>query len=111
MIRTGFGSADPDAVASALPATEQSPIIHVLCPSGHQLETPREMLGEDAMCPYCQTIFRLRFEDSVEYRRQVEEEQQRREQKLAQTWMYWAIAIAVVVILGVITLALVASSG
>jgi hypothetical protein len=110
MIHTGVGTADPNEIAAALPASEQSPILHVLCPSGHQLETPREMLGEDAMCPYCQTIFRLRFEDSIEYRQRLEEERELREQKLGQTWMNWAIAIAVVVILGVITLIVVATA-
>lgn len=109
-IHVGPETADPALIVSSLPASEQSPILHILCPSGHQLETPREMLGEDAMCPYCQTIFRLRFEDSIEYRQRIEEERERREQKIGQAWMYWAIAIAVVVVLGVITLAVVATS-
>ena len=77
-------------------------IVHILCPSGHELETPREMLGQDALCPYCQVQFRLRFEDSIEYRRQVEEERELREMKSGKAWMHWSIAAAVVVIFGII---------
>jgi len=62
------------------------------------------MLGEDAMCPFCQTQFRLRFEDSQEHKKQKEEERQRREMRLGRAWMQWSIAAAVVVILGVILL-------
>jgi DNA-directed RNA polymerase subunit RPC12/RpoP len=109
-IRTGHGGEDPAAVSAALPAAQEQPLVHILCPNGHELETPREMLGQDAMCPYCQAVFRLRFEDSVEHRRQVEEERERREIKLGRAWMYWSIAVASVVVLGVIILVVVAAS-
>lgn len=79
---------------------EPVPLAHLVCPSGHVLETPREMLGQDAMCPYCQVAFRLRWEDSLEYRKAKEEEQLRREQRIGRLWMQWSIAVAVVVVCG-----------
>jgi hypothetical protein len=79
-------------------------VVHVICPSGHELETPREMLGQAAMCPFCQAQFPLRYEDSVEYRKQKAEELERRERKAAKAWLYWSVAAAVVVVLGVILL-------
>lgn len=83
------------------------PMVHVVCPSGHTLETPREMLGEDAMCPFCQVAFRLRWEDSLEYRKAKEEEMLRHEQRLGRAWLQWSIAIAVAVLGGLILLAVI----
>ncbi len=86
-----------------------APIVHVLCPSGHELETPRDMLGQDAMCPYCQVQFRLRFEDSVEYRQQKAEEEELRLSRSAKAWLHWSIAAAAVVLVGVVILAAIAA--
>lgn len=108
-IRIPGAVTDPDEVpAFGVSAAERAPIVHVICPNKHVLETPRDMLGEDAMCPYCEAQFRLRFEDTEEYRRELEEQRERHEQKLGRAWMNWAIAVAVVVVLGVITLVVVA---
>ncbi len=91
-------------------APEQQSLLHIPCPNGHVLETPREMLGNDAICPFCNVQFRLRLENSEERRRQNEEQQARRDNKLATAWMNWAIAAAVVVVFGLIGLiAMVAS--
>ncbi len=110
-IRTGGAAADPNEVpAFGVAAAESASIVHVICPNKHVLETPRDMLGQDAMCPYCQAEFRLRFEDTEEYRRELEEQRERREQQIGRAWMNWAIAVAVVVVLGVITLIVVAVS-
>lgn len=106
---SGGAPADGPSLAE-LPGAGQQNIVHVLCPSGHQLETPREMLGQDAMCPYCQVQFRLRFEDSVEYRQEKAEERERKELKKGQAWMHWAIAVAVVAVLGVFLLIYLAAS-
>lgn len=114
-IRTapGFLSGGAPADGSSLgelPGAGQQNIVHILCPSGHQLETPREMLGQDAMCPYCQVQFRLRFEDSAEYRQKKAEERERKELKKGQAWMHWAIAVAAVAVLGVFLLIYLAAS-
>lgn len=88
----------------------QQSLLHIPCPNGHVLETPRDMLGEDAMCPYCQAQFRLRLEDSREHQQQRAEQSARREQKLGRAWMNWAIAAAAVVILGIIVLVVIATA-
>jgi glutaredoxin len=101
----------PPISVSALPGSAATaPVVHVLCPSGHELETPRDMLGQDAMCPYCQIAFRLRFEDSIEYRKEKAEELEMRERRAAKAWMQWSIAAAAVVVVGVIVLIAIAAS-
>jgi hypothetical protein len=79
-------------------------LVHIACPSGHELETPRDMLGQMAMCPYCQAQFQLRWEDSVEYRRRKVEALERKQAKAARMWLQWAIGAAVVVVLGLIVM-------
>jgi len=91
-------------------ADEQS-TLHVPCPKGHVLETPRDMLGQWAQCPFCQEEFQLRFENSLEYRKEKADLQERKEQKIGKAWMNWAIAAAVVVLFAVIIMVAVVSSG
>ena len=107
--------AAPRAAADEVPTfaagtSNPLPMVHVVCPSGHTLETPREMLGDDAMCPFCQVAFRLRWEDSLEYRKAKEEEMLLREQRLGKAWLQWSIAIAIVVVVGLIVLAVITKS-
>ena len=87
-----------------VPTAADLPIVHVVCPNGHSLETPQEMLGREALCPFCQVQFRLRLEDSVEYRGEKAKEQKRREIRAGQLWLRWAIAAAVAVVFGLILL-------
>jgi len=85
------------------PATIQlefEPPLHIRCPSGHTLETPHDMLGQEALCPFCNVRFRLRREDSLEYR----EELERREEEMGTKWMRAAIIAAIVVIGAIILL-------
>ncbi len=110
-VSTGGTAPTEEAPQFDLTGTGQQSIVHISCPNGHVLGTPREMLGQDAMCPFCKVQFRLRLEDSREYRRQQAEERARREQKIAKAWMQWSIVAAVVVVLGVILLLAVAFSG
>ncbi len=111
--RNPFGEsrgADGPPSLTDLPHGVEQLVIHVLCPSGHELETPRDMVGQDAMCPFCQTVFHLRYEDSVEYRQHKAEEEERRVQRAGQTWMLWACGIAVGVVGALIVLAALAMS-
>ena len=82
------------------------PIVHIACPNGHSMEAPQEMLGLEALCPFCQVQFRLRLEESVEYREEKAKEQERREIRAGQLWLRLAIAAAVVVVFGLILLML-----
>jgi len=92
------------------PAAEQRDIFHIPCPKGHVLETPRDMLGQYAQCPYCRAEFKLRLQDSREYQAEIEKKQERREEKLGKLWMNWAIAAALVVVFAVIIMVAVAVS-
>jgi hypothetical protein len=95
----------PAAIEPAAPAQEDpDPIIHILCPNGHELETPTSMLGSDAMCPHCEVPFRLRYEDSREYREKKQKEREHREAAFGRKALHYAIVAAVVVILSLIGL-------
>jgi len=84
-------------------------VVHIACPSGHELETPREMLGQQAMCPFCQAQFLLRFEDSVEYRQRLAQREEYEEAKKAKKWLQLAIVAAVGVVAGLIALMVLSS--
>jgi len=85
-------------------ATESDEPLHIPCPNGHELEVPREMLEQDALCPTCQLQFRLRAKDSIEHKRRQREAYERRQHKLGQAWLNWSVTIAVIVILGLLVL-------
>jgi len=88
------------------PATEvaQPKLFHIPCPQGHELETPPEMLGDTVMCPFCGVQFTLRETDSVEFRKKKDAEQELADRKSGNFWLNWAVAFAVIVILGLAAL-------
>ncbi len=89
----GFGAA----------ATSNQPrMLHIPCPNGHELETPEDMLGQEVLCPHCNAQFKLRERDSVEFRRQRAAEFERIHRRKGKNWMNWAIALGVIVVLGVL---------
>jgi hypothetical protein len=67
-------------------------IVHIPCPNGHELETPLDMLGQEVLCPHCGSQFRLKNEDSREFR----EQQEKLDRESARVWFNWAIAAAIV---------------
>lgn len=93
------------------PANEapQPKLFHIPCPQGHELETPQEMLGDAVFCPICGAQFVLRETDSIEYKRKKDEEQELADRKSGNFWLNWAVAFAVIVVLGLA--ALIALSG
>ncbi|MGA2063877.1 MAG: hypothetical protein ABSG86_02860 [Thermoguttaceae bacterium] len=72
--------------------------MHIPCPSGHPLEVASEMLGKTAECPLCGKRFRLRYEDSLEFRRRKAKLLEKQDAKSGQIWLAWAILAAVVVL-------------
>lgn len=72
--------------------------MHIPCPLGHPLEITSEMLGKTAECPLCGKRFRLRYEDSLEFRRRKAKLQEKQDAKSGQIWLAWAILAAVVVL-------------
>jgi hypothetical protein len=88
---------------------EQEVLYHVPCPNGHELETPRDMFGQDVLCPHCNVQFTLRESDSVEYRRQRDAQLAARDAARAKLWLNWAIAIAILVGLALVGMIVVLS--
>ncbi len=86
-------------------------LFHIACPNGHELETPREMLDQFAMCPTCNAQFQLLEKDSVEYQRRREIEDEARAANLERSWLNWAIALVILVLLGLGGLMLMSALG
>jgi hypothetical protein len=80
--------------------------VHILCPSGHPLEVTREMLGSPAQCPLCGKQFRLRWENSLEYRQRRARQLESQDAKSGQVWLAWAILAAVGILGGLVLLAM-----
>jgi hypothetical protein len=98
---SGFEQPAAEPAPTFLPmSAAELEVLHVRCPSGHILETPRDMLDEDVMCPYCQAQFHLRYGDTIEYQQEKEAKLARREAQLGRAWLHWSIAIATVVLIG-----------
>jgi hypothetical protein len=93
------------------PKPEEDPnrIVRIPCPKGHELQTPMSMIGMDAMCPECSEQFTLRYEDSLEYKAEQAIERERREEEFNRRVLKWSIIAAVIVVLGLITLILIAA--
>jgi uncharacterized Zn finger protein (UPF0148 family) len=102
---------EPQAKSPEAPEAQDDPdrIVHILCPNGHELETPMSMVGSDAMCPHCSAEFHLRHEDSREYREEKAKQRELREANFDRKALQWAIVAAALVILGLLWL-IVASS-
>jgi hypothetical protein len=96
----------PDVRPESLALTKAADleIVHIPCPSGHELETPREMLGQEALCPHCNKQFRLRLEKSLEYIREQTEAQRREDLKLGRRWLKIAIVLTTLVVAGLAVL-------
>jgi hypothetical protein len=99
----------PDPYAEVQQPPAEPTIYRILCPKGHELQTPAEMLGTKAQCPYCNSVLELTVENSVEYREEQEKqrrlmEQRQRIQDEAQGrfWLKVAIFVAVLAVGGMI---------
>lgn len=92
-------------------------IVHIPCPNQQcpyhvqAMEVPSNMMGQDVMCPLCQTAYTLRYEESVEYISRKEEFLRRKEERFAKSALNWAIAAAIVVVLGLLVMMFVMSGG
>lgn len=75
----------------------ESIVYHIPCPKGHVLDVREELLGQQVVCPDCNTFFVLRATDSVEYRKQQKRRQQQIDERRAESWLKIAIWAAVVI--------------
>jgi hypothetical protein len=101
----------PSPAEPAAPEPEDPKIVRILCPNNHELHTPLDMVGQDAMCPQCNVQFRLRYEDSLEYKEEKKKAQARREQRFSNAALKWAIVAATIVVLSIILMIAISASG
>ena len=77
--------------------------LRIPCPNGHILHATRDMLDEEAICPFCEEQFELKERNSLEAVEKREILAEKRQEKQERVFLYWGIGIMVIGILGVIT--------
>ena len=85
---------------------EEEELFHIPCPNGHELEVPREMLDETALCPHCNAQFKLRERSSVEYQRKKVIREEQKERRVSNVWLYWIVGISVLMLIFLLGLVL-----
>ncbi|MCA9187257.1 MAG: hypothetical protein R3E01_11815 [Pirellulaceae bacterium] len=89
---------DPQSPFNPFAGVSGPRLLSILCPNGHPLETPEEMLNQEAICPHCGTQFLLREVDSLEYQRRQQERIEVDERRIGNFWLTWAaVALGLVV--------------
>jgi hypothetical protein len=77
--------------------------LQIPCPNGHILHATRDMLDEEAICPFCEEQFELKERNSleaIEKREILSEKQQEKQERIL---LCWGIGIMAVGIVSVIT--------
>jgi hypothetical protein len=77
--------------------------LRIPCPNGHILHATRDMLDEEAICPFCEEQFELKERNSleaIEKREILSEKQQEKQERIL---LCWGIGIMAVGIVSVIT--------
>jgi hypothetical protein len=92
----------PDVIQAAAPEPQ---VLQVLCPRGHILDTPEEMLGTAVICPHCRVKFTPTVERSVPYLRTKQRYEAQKEESQGRFWLAIAIVAATVVIATFVVLA------
>jgi uncharacterized Zn finger protein (UPF0148 family) len=94
---------EQEADAAALPLDDDSvqpagPVVYrIPCPKGHVLDVREDLLGQQVVCPDCNTFFVLRATDSLEYRKEQTRRRQLAEERRAESWLKIAIWAAVII--------------
>lgn len=78
--------------------------LHCLCPTGHPLEINRDMIGQKAMCPYCQKTFVITLERTVEYINKKKRADELEDKKMAKFWFQWAIVAIVLAVIFIVVM-------
>lgn len=108
----------PEPIAAPVPETPPEPekppepeILHIPCPNGHELEVPPDMIDTEVLCPQCNVQFRLRAKDSIEHRKRREQEEAIRDAKTNKFYYQFAIVVASIVGLLLVTLVIMSMLG
>lgn len=88
---------------------EEPQTVRILCPNGHELHTPVDMIGMQAACPECKAEFLLRYEDSLEYIEKKKAERKKRDEAFNEAALKWSIVAAVLVFVALLTMMILAS--
>ena len=80
--------------------------LHIACPNGHVLAVTRDLLHEEAICPHCNESFELLERNSVEAKTKRAKQAELRAEKSERVFLYWGIAVAVLVLGGLIGLSI-----
>ena len=83
-------------------AQNTSGIFQIPCPRGHLLKMPTHLLEQQVVCPKCDEFFIARNADSIESRAEADRLEQQRSSKLASRWLMVSIAMAGLVIAGLL---------
>lgn len=94
----------PPAEEPAAQQPEEERIVRILCPNKHELHTPMDMIGMEALCPQCNEQFLLRYEDSIEYVEERKAARLQREEAFNKAALKWSIIAAVVVVLALVVM-------
>jgi uncharacterized Zn finger protein (UPF0148 family) len=86
---------DPFETATDQPAGPT--VYRIPCPKGHVLDVREDLLGQQVVCPDCNTFFVLRATDSLEYRKEQSRRRRLAEERRADSWLKVAIWAAVVI--------------
>jgi hypothetical protein len=99
----------PDHYSDVRQQQTEPTIYRILCPKGHEVQTPAEMLGTKAQCPYCNAVMELKVENSVEHREELEKQrrlneqrEQMRQEAQARFWLKLSIFVVVLAVGGLI---------
>ena len=76
--------------------------LRIPCPNGHILHATRDMLDEEAICPFCEEQFELKERNSLEAIEKREVLSEKRQEKQERIFLYWGIGIMVIGIVSVI---------
>jgi len=109
------GGSDSDvelmAAAAHLPGPSAKQFYHIRCPKKHLLEVRGELLNTDMACPACGTLFRIRLDRTLEFRRKREQEIERHDAKQGQIWLSVAIAAGTIIVLAILAIMIMGNTG
>jgi DNA-directed RNA polymerase subunit RPC12/RpoP len=94
----------PAGLGVELGAEAEPRVLVIPCPRGHELEVPEELLNQQVRCPTCNAKFVLLERNSLEAKKKRRAEYHQYHQKQADRWLYWAIALGVIVVIGVVAM-------
>ncbi|HEY1065730.1 MAG TPA: hypothetical protein VGE52_06465 [Pirellulales bacterium] len=88
------------------------PVVQVVCTNCKQaMPAHKSSMGQDAICPFCNTQITLHYEDTLEYRAEREEYLRQKDELIGKKALNWAIAAAILVVIGMLTMVILTVAG